>query len=390
MSGGGGQGARAAGRAVQQQMQARCGEPGEGVGVAQSAGAADRVAGAAAVGERVAQRADAQPALVLVAAHGLGEPGCLVAADEAVLLLLAVAVGDGGVESGDDGAQFGHREEGPGLVAVEDGVQSLVEAAEQAGVVAPLGPVRRLRCHLVGLAGVEVGRGGGLVHVLCARDDHHALGRQVELGAQGGEEAEGLVALAGAAGGGEVAGDDHQVGGRGSRVPEHDQVAADLAAERVGFAAPPEVGPGQVQDGHGVVAAAGGSGRGGLRIEGRPGRTAAARPAGAGERARPEPARVDLLGEPDTARAAARRGARRGAGRGARRGARRAARSAAGVAGPPAGAGVPVDGLLDPGEQQGACGVGVGDAHQVDVGDRGEESLDRHLVHPDGQEASFG
>lgn len=256
VSGGGGQGARAAGRAVQQQVQARCGEPGEGVGVAQSAGAADRVAGAAAVGERVAQRADAQPALVLVAAHGLGEPGGLVAADEAVLLLLAVAVGDGGVESGDDGAQFGDREEGPGLVAVEDGVQSLVEPAEQAGVVAPLGPVRRLRCHLVGLAGVEVGQGGGLVHVLCARDDHHALGRQVELGAQGGEEAEGLVALAGAAGGGEVAGDDHQVGGRGSRVPEHDQVAADLAAERVGFAAPPEVGPGQVQDGHGVVAAA--------------------------------------------------------------------------------------------------------------------------------------
>lgn len=177
-----GEGARAAGGAVQQQVQARGGQPREGVGVLQSAGAADRVARAAAVGEGVAQGADAQPALLLVPAHGLGEPGCLVAADEAVLLLGAMAVGHGGVESGDDRAQFGHGEEGPGLIAVEDGVEALVEAAEEPGVVAPLGPVRRLRRDFVGLAGVEVRQGRGLVHVLRARHDHHPLGGQVELG----------------------------------------------------------------------------------------------------------------------------------------------------------------------------------------------------------------
>ncbi len=165
-----------------EQVQPRGGQPGEGVGVLQPAGTADRVARAAAVGERVAQGADAQPALLLVPAHGLGEPGGLVASDESVLFLGAVAVGHGGVESGDDRAQFGHGEEGPGLIAVEDGVQALIEAAEEPGVVAPLGPVRRLRRHFVGLAGVEVRQGRGLVHVLRARHHHHPLGGQVELG----------------------------------------------------------------------------------------------------------------------------------------------------------------------------------------------------------------
>ncbi|MER6048763.1 hypothetical protein ABT168_15110, partial [Streptomyces sp. NPDC001793] len=248
-------GAGTAAGAVQDEVETGRGEAGEGVDVAEGAGAAGGVLGAAAAGERVAQRADAQPALLLVAAQCLGEPGGLVAAEEAVLVVGAVAGGDGGVEPGDDGVEFGDREEGPGLVAVEDGVQSLVEAAEQAGVVAPLGPVRRLGRDLVGLAGVEVPAAGGLADVLVPGDDDDALRRQVELGAQPGEEAERLVALAGAAGGGEVAGDDEEVGRGGAGVLQLDEVAADLPAQRVRFAAAAEVRAGEVQDGQRALVA---------------------------------------------------------------------------------------------------------------------------------------
>lgn len=174
-------GAGAAGGAVQQEVEPGAGEPGEGVRVPQRAGSTGGVGVVAGGGERVAYGSDPQPALLLVSAQGLGEPGGLVAADGAVLVVGAVAEGHGGVEPGDHGAEFGDREQGPGLVAVEDGVQPVIEAAEEPGVVAPLGPVRGLRGDLVRLTGVEVAAAGGLVHVLRAGHHHDPLRRQVEL-----------------------------------------------------------------------------------------------------------------------------------------------------------------------------------------------------------------
>ncbi|EFG65067.1 hypothetical protein SSBG_05875 [Streptomyces sp. SPB074] len=114
---------------------------------------------------------DPQPALVLVPAQRLGEPRGLRAADHPVAVLQAVRARDGGVEPGDHGAQFGHREERPGLVGAEDDVESLVQLAEQPAEMAPLGPVRGLRADLVGLAGVEVRLAGGVADVLVPRDD---------------------------------------------------------------------------------------------------------------------------------------------------------------------------------------------------------------------------
>lgn len=202
---------------------------------------------------------------------------------------------------------------------------------------------------------MEVAEAGGLADVLVSGYDDDSLRREVELGTEAGEEGEGLVACARAAGRREVAGDDEEVGGRGPGVLQFDEVAADLSAERVGFASPAEVGPGEVEHGHGALRARTSWRPRVLRCRGRP---AASCPPRAAQQA-PLFVRVSV-GFRDRAVTCPCR--------------------AAGIAGAPPGAGVAVDGLADAGEQHAARRIGVGDPDEVDVGDRGKQTLEGDVL----------
>lgn len=366
------------GGAVQQQVEAGSGEPGEAVGVAQRfdafGGTGPGLAGLPWLSgmsslsgrDRVPDRADPQPPVVLVRAQRLGEPGRLLGPEPAVAVLGPMGPGHRGVEPGDDGAEFGHREERPRLGAVEDHVQALVELLEQPGVVPPLGPVRRGGPQFVGLAGGEVGTGGGLADVLAAGQYGHPVRFEPEQGADPGEEGQRLLALAGAAGGGEVAGDDDEFGRGGAGVGEFDEVAPEgrLEVDRVG--APAEGGAGQVEDGDRLAS---GGAADGLRVLGPGGGAAAAGPAGVAARVR---GGGEVLGAA-------------GAGACPRRGAVAVAR----VAGGQLGAGPALHRLGDPGQQQPPGAVGLGDADQVDVGEGGEQAVHRDVLDPDRHQPPF-
>lgn len=273
-----------------------------------------------------------------------------------------MAVGHGGVEPGDDGVQFGHGEQGPRLVAVEDGVEPLVELLEEPGEVPPLGPVRRPGRHLVGLAGAEVGPAGGLVDVVAAGDEGDPVRFEAEQRTQSGEEGERLVELAGAAGGGEVAGDDQQVGRGRPGVGELDEIAPDRRLQLGRILPPPERGTGQVQHGDRLARR---RVPGEARVGRRRGGPAAPGPAGPPERPS-------------------------GGGRDRHGGGGRERRAVARVLGPQAGPGPPVEGLPDAGEEQVTGGGRIGDGHQVDVGDGGEQPLDRDVLDPDRQQPALG
>src|SRR5690348_16078020 len=105
-----------------------------------------------------------------------GEPVRLLRTDPAVVIFWPVAAGQGRVQCGDRHAQVRHLEQRPGLPALEYGtVDTPVELMEQAGVVPPLRPVRRLRLHVVGLAGREVRTAGRPGDVVEAGNDHQVL-----------------------------------------------------------------------------------------------------------------------------------------------------------------------------------------------------------------------
>ena len=165
-----------------------------------------------------------EPAFLLEGSELPGEPVRLLLANPAVLVVGPVAAGQCRVQRGDRHAQVRHLEQRPGLRALEDSaVETLVELMEQAGVVPPLGPVRRLRLHVVGLAAGEVRTAGGPGDVVQAGNDHQVLRLQAEERAEPGEELQGLLALPQAAGFHQVAGDHHEVGPgqAGRRAPGH-------------------------------------------------------------------------------------------------------------------------------------------------------------------------
>ncbi len=380
LAGGGGEDGQrtGVGRAVQQQVQPGSGQPGQHVGVAQRPGTvqrdrarrtgpADTGGGGPGGPRRVPYDADPQPALALVGPQGLREPGGLLAPDQPVLVVTPMAVRHGRVQPRDHGVQLGHGEEGPRLIAVEDDVEPLVQLLEQPGEVPPLGPVRRPGRHLVGLAGAEVGLAGRLVDVLAARDEGDPVRFEPEQRAQPGEEGEGLLELAPAAGGGQITGDDQQVRGGRPGIRQLDQVPPDRRLQLGGLLPPAEGGPGQLEHGDRLPLA---RRRGHPRIRRRRGGSA---PRIRRRRGGPAP--------PRPPRPAERPPGPRG-GRGGRYGT--AVRT--GIAGRQAGPGPPVQRLPHPGEQQFPRRSRLGDRHQVHIGDGGQQPLHRDVLDPHGDQ----
>ena len=178
-------------RPVQDQTEPRPEQPVERAGVAQQCRRV-RPVGRTGRGRYMPDHADPQPAGLFKGGELVSEPCCLGFADPAVVVLGPVAAGHRRIQRGDRQAQIRHSEQAPGLRALEDGtVEPAVQLLEQAGEVTPLGPVRRLRLYIVGLAGGKVRTAGGLGDVVAAGDDHQMLRLQAKERAQPGEECPG-------------------------------------------------------------------------------------------------------------------------------------------------------------------------------------------------------
>jgi|GEM_PF-6355118 len=295
---------------------------------------------------------DTDPQPIAVRPEPLGEPRRLGFADEAVVVLRAVAHRDRRVETRHHGAELGQLEQRPRLGGVEDrSVEPLVELLEQAGEVLPLRPVRRRRAHVVRLAAGEIGLAGLLVNVPRARNDDQAVGLQPEQHPQSGQESERLLVLTWDPGLGEVAGHDEQVRPGRSGVGEPGEVTPDAGLQLarlqrfVALRQPTaEARPGDVQQGDRV----------------RTGRPVRRREGGRGHRGAPELRAAD------------------GVDHGVRGRGLRIERES----GPLSGLGPADQRLLDPGQQEPPRLLRVGHAHEVYPGDRAEQAFERDVLQP--------
>jgi len=157
-------------------------------------------------------RRQPKPAPALVVGEPGGEPPGLIFADPAVVVVVEMALGHGGVQARDDDREVGHFEQGPRLVGGEaDPLDAVVEPAERLRVVTPLPPVRPGGLTAVGFLVAEVPAARGPVDVMVARHDRHVPARQVDRLGQRGEEVHDLIELARKAPLRQVPGDDHQV-----------------------------------------------------------------------------------------------------------------------------------------------------------------------------------
>ena len=160
-----------------------------------------------------------QPARVPVVTHALGEPRQLLLPHPPVVVAVAVAVGQRGVQPGHGDLHLGHLEQGPRPLLRHERRHLLATTVRELGIepleclveVAPLQRVRRYGVALEGLLGGEVGARSGPADVVVARNHHDAMTRQPDGLDHPGEELPRLLELARGRLLGQVAGDHHQI-----------------------------------------------------------------------------------------------------------------------------------------------------------------------------------
>lgn len=171
--------------------------------------------------------AEAQETLLFVRAELLDEGAHLPLAEVGVVILVAVALGDDGVEAGDDQAELRVGKERPGLILREGEVGlALVEAIDELLVEGELGEVRPGGRDVFRRAFGEVGDALVPVDVAAPRYHHDAARRQLDDPQQPTHDLQRALQLVPAPVLAEVAAQDQEVRREAARVAALVQLSA--------------------------------------------------------------------------------------------------------------------------------------------------------------------